>query len=272
MCANIPGMKKITALLVLFLMIVSASFASDSLSFSGNCTIVASNGRTVRKTEVVVDEKGLVVMTDDEKITAEGDGIKLIIGKDTIATVVDDGKTFTLYVVTGEGAVCTTSDRSVRIYTPTTLTEAVKKGDYYVRSTGDEEYIFNHGDEDITSYDSIRGTYTTIKAGEGLDSIKNRALRAEETREEEVAASESVSTLDETVRVPAPPVFVTVEESVAAPEEPVITQAERTLTAPAEPVVEVKESSLTEEKKTTSSPSSIRVTQTLVDIGDESGN
>ena len=267
MCAKILGMKKITASLVLFLMIVSASFASTALSFSGNGTLVAGNGRTIRKTEVEIDEKGLVVMAGDEKITAEGDGIKVLIGKDTIATLTDDGKTFTLYVVTGEGAVCTTADRSVRIYTPTTLTEAEGSGDYYVMSTENEEYIFNHSDRDITSYDSLRNTYTTIKAGEGLNAILNKPLRAEETPVKEVTNEESAAPVTETVKVPAAPVFVNIEEEVNTPSEPVITQAERTLTAPEEPLVEVKESALTEEKTP-----SIKVTQTLVDIEDESGN
>ncbi len=274
-------MKKITALLTLLLLVVSITYASTTLSFSGNSTLVGGNGRTIRKTDVTVDGKGIMVLAEDEKVTAEGDGIKVLIGKGTIASLIDDGSVFTLYVVRGEGAVVTTSPKSVRIYTPTTLTEMEAEGSLYVFSGESDEYIFNYTSSTVRTYDAIRGTYTTIESGKGLDFMTNKSVSEEDRKEAEesvitdsgIKIAEPDVAVESVPRVPAPPVFASVETTLTTPGEPVITENERTLTTPQEPVVTVKESTLTEEEaEVKTSYPAIRVTQTLVDIDDESGS
>lgn len=274
-------MKKITALLTLLLLVVSITYASTSLSFSGKSTLVGGNGRTIRKTDVTVDGKGVMVLAEDEKVTAEGEGIKVLIGKGTIASLIDDGSVFTLYVVRGEGAVVTTSAKSVRIYTPTTLTEMEAEGSLYVFSGDEDEYIFNYTSSSVRTYDAIRGTYTTIESGKGLDFMTNKSVSEKDKKDagESVITGSEIKTVEpspavESIpRVPAPPVFASVESALTTPDEPVITENERTLTLPQEPVVSVKESTLTDEGAEVKAPApAIRVTQTLVDIEDESGS
>ena len=271
-------MKKITALLILLLLLVSVTYASTTLTFSGDCTVVGANGRTIRKSDVEIDEKGIVVVAENEKITAAGDGIRVIIGKGTIATLLDDGSVFTLYVVTGEGAVVTTSPRSIRIYTPTTLTEAENEGDYYVRSTEDEEYFFNHSSSEVKTYDAIRGTYTQVAPGSGYDIITKSTLSSEKEEEEkedeiiEIKTEEPSPEVASLPRVPAAPVFAGVERTVTLIDEPVITEAEREAETAAESVSEGEKTAAEEEKKKTASSPSIRITQTLVDIDDENDN
>lgn len=274
-------MKKITALFTLLLLVVSITYASTTLSFSGKSTLVGGNGRTIRKTEVTVDEKGIMVLAEDEKVTAEGDGIKVLIGKGTIASIIDDGSVFTLYVVKGEGAVLTTAGRSVRIYTPTTLTEMEAEGSLYVFSGESDEYIYNYTSSSVRTYDAVRGTYTTVESGKGLDFMTNKSVFENDRKEEEesviteggIKTAAPQAAVESIPRIPAPPVFSSVQGSLTTPDEPVITENERTLTTPEEPVVAVKESTISDEKSEvkTSSPA-IRVTQTLVDIEDESGS
>lgn len=273
-------MKKITALLTLLLLVVSITYASTTLSFSGKSTLVGGNGRTIRKTDVTVDEKGVMVLAEDEKVTAEGDGIKVLIGKGTIASLIDDGSAFTLYVVRGEGAVVTTSARSVRIYTPTTLTEMEAEGSLYVFSGDNDEYIFNYTSSSVKTYDAVRGTYTTIESGNGLDFMTNKNVSEKDKKEAEesvitgsgIKPVEPAPTVESLPRVPAPPVFASVSGTLTTPDEPVITENERTLTPPQQPVVAVKESTLTDESTEVKTPEvAIKVTQTLVDIDDESG-
>lgn len=270
-------MKKITALLTMLLLVVSITYASTLLSFSGDSTLVGGNGRTIRKTDVTVDGKGIMVLAGDEKVTAEGEGIKVILGKDTIASIIDDGTAFTLYVVKGEGGVVTEEKRNIRLYTPTTLTEMDADGGLYVYSGDDYDYVFNYSSSSVSTFDEIRRTYTTIESGSGLDFLTKKIVSEEEKIENEITLIteswlkkrvEPTPEIEPLPRIPEMPVFVSVESTINVPDEPVITKNERIL-------VETEESVVTEEEsdaKPAVPAPSIKVTQTLVDSEDESGS
>lgn len=173
-------MKRLTAVIMLILA-GAIIFASNTISFSGRYALVGSDSRTIRRTSVDIEGTGVVLATGDEKAKAEGSAFSLVLGENSLAAIKDEDGLI-VYLVYGTATVVSKGEREVSVFTPTTKTSLMDKGEYHFISLDKEEKAYNFSSPDIELYDSIRGTYTTLSYNEGYDYIKGKKITVDETK------------------------------------------------------------------------------------------
>ena len=173
-------MKRLAAITLLIL-VGAMIFASNTISFSGRYALVGSDGRTIRKTKVDIENTGVVLATGEEKATAGGSAFTLVLGENSLAAVKDEDS-LVVYLVYGTGTVVSKGEREISVYTPTTKVELKDVGEYYFISSEKEEKVYNFSSPNVELYDSIRGTYTTLSYDEGFDYIKNKKIAVDESK------------------------------------------------------------------------------------------
>ena len=187
-------MKKLAALLVLFLLFTSMVFASATFTFSGSCTLIGSDGKIIRKGSVEADRKGVAVTTGGTGVDIYSDSLRLEVGEYSLLSLTDNDGEIIIYLVYGKVMVSATKSTDIALYTPISLieTKLSGNGEIYVVTTDSEEMTYNTTGITYTVFDSIRGKKTAVASHKGYDYIKGELFNIEP---------------EETVTVPNAPVF-----------------------------------------------------------------
>ena len=173
-------MKRLTAVILLILA-GAIIFASNTISFSGRYALVGSDSRTIRKTKVDIDNTGVVMATGEEKAKAEGSAFSIAVNENSLVAIKDEDG-LVVYLVYGSLTVVTNEERSITVYTPTTMASIKNKGKYHFISLDREEKVYNFSSPDIEIYDSIRGKHTTLSYNEGYDYLKGSKIKVDESK------------------------------------------------------------------------------------------
>ena len=207
------------------------SLSASSFSFSGEYTLRGRGGADMTSSRVDTSAVTVALITESGAAEAESENVIVRAGENSLIMLGEkDGKT-AIYLVYGSMAVMTTELTAISVYTPVSYIDETIEGEIYVTSTDTEEKAYNFSPVSITVLDLLRGKRTSVPAEEGFDYMKDAFTEPDSTkRMTEVIV----------INVPSEPVFTSVSESTV-PEEPQITRS-----------------------------TSMTVTQTLVDIDDES--
>ena len=214
------------------ILFIVVSLSASSFSFTGEYTLTLKGGINITSPSVDTAKMTVALSTTTSKAEAESDSVIVRAGENSLLTLSEkDGKTV-IYLVYGEMTVMTTELTAVSVYTPVTYIDETLEGEIYVTSTDTEEKVYNFSPVEITVLDLLRGKRTEVPAETGFDYMKDS-----------YTATDNAKRMTEVIviNVPSEPVFTSVSESTV-PEEPQITRS-----------------------------TSMTVTQTLVDIDDESG-
>ncbi len=279
-------MKKLAALLVLFLLFTSMVFASATFTFSGSCTIIGADGRIVRKGSVEADRKGVAVTTGGTGVDIYSDSLKLEVGEYSLLSLTDNDGEIIIYLVYGKVMVSGTKSTEIALYTPISLIETKLSGDggIYAVTTDSEEMTYNTTGITYTAFDSIRGKKTAVAPRKGYDYLRGELFNVEP---EETVTVPNAPVFRDVVRkliitspvfsgleskvydtVPSSPVFSRLESEVydTVPSSPVFLDADITY-IPSSPLFEEPERELTGTPEAPSFKSTgvMTVTQSLVD-------
>lgn len=266
-------MKKLAALLVLFLLFTSMAFASATFTFSGNCTLIGADGRIMREESADVDKNGLAVTTGDQDLVICSESLKLKVGTYSLLSLCDNGNETIIYLVYGEATVSALKASHIALYTPVSLIETVLSGDgeIYVATTDDEEITYNTTASAYIAFDSIRGKKISVAPQEGYDYLNGELCS---TVPEETVTVPNAPVFREAVRklICTPPEFSGLERGVydAVPSSPVITDVNITY-IPSSPLFEEPVTKLTgtPEAPLFKSTGVMTVTQNLIEEKDD---
>jgi hypothetical protein len=214
------------------ILFIVVSLSASSFSFTGDYTLTGKGGISITASSVDTARKSVALSTTTSKAEAESDSVIVRAEENSLLTLSEkDGKTV-IYLVYGSMTVMTTKLTAVSVYTPVSYIDETIEGEIYVTSTDTEEKVYNFSPVGITVLDLLRGKRTSVPAETGFDYMKDS-----------YTATDNAKRMTEVIviNVPSEPVFTDVSESTV-PEEPQITRS-----------------------------TSMTVTQTLVDIDDESG-
>ena len=213
------------------ILFIVVSLSASVFTFTGDYTLTLKGGISITSSSVDTAKRSVALSTTREKAEAESSSVIVRAGENSLLTLSEkDGKTV-IYLVYGSMSVMTTELTAVAVYTPVSYIDETIEGEIYVTSTDTEEKVYNFSPVSITVLDLLRGKRTSVPAEEGFDYMKDS-----------FTAIDNAKRMTEVIviNVPSEPVFTDVTES-AVPEEPQITRS-----------------------------TSMTVTQTLVDIDDES--
>lgn len=186
-------MKKPIVLLVMFLAVLSFSYALNPLSLRGDAEILSS-----RENTSLESVKETILKTEENKAEVSFDSLSITLDTDTLLCVLEKKNETTVYLVYGKAGIKTEENIPLLLYTPVTLIKTDTSVDVLLVSTDTEEKAYNYSSSPLRAYDGIRGIYVDIEST--WDYFKNRSSAA----------------------VPEKPVFVDVETTLSLPDEPVV--------------------------------------------------
>lgn len=186
-------MKKPIVLFLMFLAVLSFSYALSPFSLSGDAAILSSRENTSFESV-----KETILKTEGKKAEVGFDSLSITLDTDTLLCVLEKENETTVYLVYGKAGIKTEENISLLLYTPVTLIKTDTPVDVLLISTDTEEKAYNYSSSPLEAYDGIRGIYVDIESS--WDYFKNRA----------------------SVSVPEKPVFVDVKTTLSLPDEPVV--------------------------------------------------
>lgn len=175
-----------------------------------------------------IDQEGYLIRVKDQEVkltTLKGD---IYLKSNTDLLFAEDSPV-TLYLLNGSMnlVLSSTIDEKILVYTPTTLVELDKAGEYAFVSTEDKEIFYNLSENEVEAFDGIIAKEYKVRTDYKLDYIAELNIKASE---DELKAVSVDSTLISSLSVPATP--------------EVKVQAVLKNTAPNKPTLCVKESNL----------------------------
>ena len=238
-------MKKIIFLFVLLFLTLFATFASNTLEFSGRYALIGANGRTIRRNTVNIEKSGVIVATGDEKAYIKNDLLDLELEEDSLITISQKDGKVTLYLVYGSLSLISKSQSTLEIYTSTTKTTIDGECEVYSISTDNEEKIYNFSLSSYSLYDGIRGTTTTLNSNMGYDYIKAAKVSLDETKRRGESIAIETPQKEEKEETSVVPVEEKEENMVSTPDKPEVEEPKTALSSPDKPIFEAVVTALT---------------------------
>lgn len=215
----VKKIKTILAVLLLCILPVMAEGLVVSSSSSHDFNLYDAYGKAIPNT-TPIDKGGYIVQTENSYVQFESAYGDILLYPDSLFVVTSmDYDDASIYLIYGEANFFIKEELSLSIYTPTSRLLTTNSGEFYVRSTDNEEWFFNLSSYTANVYDDISKTTSTLHPLSFTSSIENKVdIRLDE----------------EAYKVFS--YFDTIPFNMGVPERPTIQEVVTRLNIPAAPV------------------------------------